>query len=147
MVTYTLDEFSSPETALDEATRLVADDPAGAANLLVRMWVEGNRWREAVNTSRDAGAIDRLRGDLLIAREGERSARHREREATEEAYRTRLLWSAAAGCLNANRARLAKPRGGDERRILKAAEEVSAPVCDGTDGWLDWLPDDEATTP
>ena len=59
-------------------------------------------------------------------------------EAVDQAYRYRLLWEAAASCLRHNRARLAKPRGGDEARVIAHAGETDLGLfwSGRTDGWL-----------
>jgi hypothetical protein len=72
-------------------------------------------------------------------------AERRAREAQREAARLRELWQAAASCLSYNRARLTRPRGEDERRLLAYIEAQGSTEhghywSGKTDGWLDWLP-------
>lgn len=64
-------------------------------------------------------------------------AEEREASAIAEAYRLRLLWEAAASCLQHHRAAI-RPRGADERRMLAASDSSTCgPFWSGrTDGWL-----------
>ena len=77
--------------------------------------------------------------------------RRQANEAITDAHRHRRLWQVAADCLRHNAARLAKPRGVDERLMLSHAATAHGPAGGKTDGWLDWLaveaPEDQQTVP
>jgi hypothetical protein len=57
---------------------------------------------------------------------------------TERAYAAELLAQAAVSCLTHNKARLARPRGEDERRLIESlgATDMGPFWSGGTDGWL-----------
>ncbi len=92
-------------------------------------------------TCPDCGAPGRWCICVMQARMN--GAERREREAIAEAYRYRTLFQAAASLIAHNRARLAKPRGKDEARVLEYLDSYGdGPPALGhfwsgkTDGWI-----------
>jgi hypothetical protein len=89
-----------------------------------------------------------LEDNLAVVRVQAENDDRMARKAIQEAYQFRLLWDSAAACLRRNRSKLAKPRGGDERRMLAHIDHSMGETSSGaTDGWLDWLPDPATPSP
>ena len=118
----------------EEAARLAAlphDEAKAAADELV-----------ASQSTETAALLARLIGQHAVDSVKVEHEKRRATDAIFEASRYGLLWNSAAACLQHNRSKLAKPRGGDERRMLAHIDTAHGPISNGsTDGWLDWLPD------